>query len=682
MRKILLFIKSRFLSSLGVTNSKSAFKSSNDKQGGFVLITSLYNETNSSRNNELVYCLNSNLSNSSINEVVVLYDTSRDGTDNKILKAIESLPKVTLLKVPGRPSFSDCFSLAGREFNGRNIIVANSDIYFDSTLLKIDFNKFPDQFLVLSRYNDNGSHGSFKPVTNSQDLPNFLSADAWIFISPIKKSFYADYGLGTMYSDSFLNTKLICSGIKVLNPCLDVKAYHLQSGISESQAIDKAKQQKFDEIYKTEKKRSKEGELSTGLHWCFLPETELALSYNYKAKWTKKNIVIDLNTYATDKIGNITGNLNEFAKRYGISIWLYSNELKPLSDWVLPTRNEYLNFTNFCNTERFFKPETANYLPDVLNTYENVFINQKMIKPFLEFAKENVKQKTSFSNLLNYTEKRPKIYIHVQFGLSNRLRALASAFHIANELGRELVLIWEPDVHCDCRFNDLFVNHCLQVEHQRCLDTDNMDCYDYMNGPLRREGKLRINLKTKTDIYIKSAYTLDYSFYNKNEEDKFLTSLQPINQVVETVRSYKLQDFVGLHIRMGGGENYDSDLWDSDKFLDSKGKELMNYWRGKSHFKTFLPLVEKIVLKNPDQKFYLAADMQLIYNVFAENFGDRIIYYKRDLYDRSLEQQITALIDLYCLSKTIKIYGSNWSSFSEVASRLGNKEVKLSGVHF
>jgi hypothetical protein len=41
-----------------------------------------------------------------------------------------------------------------------------------------------------------------------------------------------------------------------------------------------------------------------------------------------------------------------------------------------------------------------------------------------------------------------------------------------------------------------------------------------------------------------------------------------------------------------------------------------------------------------------------------------------------------ALADLMCLGRTRKLVGSNWSSFSEAAGRLGGVSVYLSGVHF
>lgn len=283
---------------------------------------------------------------------------------------------------------------------------------------------------------------------------------------------------------------------------------------------------------------------------------------------------------------------------------------------------------------------------------------------------------------LTNNSRRKRVIIHVQFGLSNRLRAIASAWNFSRKHDRDIIVIWEPDVHCDCKFNDLFIEHDLKVYSSNLFDLKNTDCYDYMNAPLRRSNKLQINHDTVNDIYIKSAYTLDYKLYDLNEENIFLKTLNPIPKVNKTVSQYNLSDTIGLHIRMGGGINYDKDRWDSDEFLDDTSKKLMNHWREKSHFDVFLRQVERILHTTPSQKFYLAADLAKTYEILKVQFSDSITYYPRSLFDRSRDQQITALIDLYCLSKTKQIYGSTWSSFSEIAARLNETPIKLSGVDF
>ena len=56
--------------------------------------------------------------------------------------------------------------------------------------------------------------------------------------------------------------------------------------------------------------------------------------------------------------------------------------------------------------------------------------------------------------------RNPKIvFIHAQYGLGNRLRALGSAMAFARRTDRVLVLIWVLDQHLNCKFTELFVSN-------------------------------------------------------------------------------------------------------------------------------------------------------------------------------------------------------------------------------
>jgi hypothetical protein len=46
--------------------------------------------------------------------------------------------------------------------------------------------------------------------------------------------------------------------------------------------------------------------------------------------------------------------------------------------------------------------------------------------------------------------------VHAKHGLANRMRAYCSARAFAQQVGLRLLLIWEPDVHTQTRFGDLF----------------------------------------------------------------------------------------------------------------------------------------------------------------------------------------------------------------------------------
>jgi hypothetical protein len=94
--------------------------------------------------------------------------------------------------------------------------------------------------------------------------------------------------------------------------------------------------------------------------------------------------------------------------------------------------------------------------------------------------------------------------------------------------------------------------------------------------------------------------------------------------------------------------------------------------------------MDKIIAENPNQVFFLCCDTQEAYDNLMASGKFKIIYFKKDVYDRSLAQLRSAVIDLMLLAKTKYILGSNWSSFTEVAKRLrsGTDKTRIAGVDF
>jgi hypothetical protein len=88
--------------------------------------------------------------------------------------------------------------------------------------------------------------------------------------------------------------------------------------------------------------------------------------------------------------------------------------------------------------------------------------------------------------------------------------------------------------------------------------------------------------------------------------------------------------------------------------------------------------IEEEIVRNPDATFFLSTDEEKYQEELLEKFGeDRIIYHEK-VFGRHITAGVRdAVIDLFCLSKTSKIYGSYFSSFSDVAGRLGNVQVEV-----
>ena len=77
-------------------------------------------------------------------------------------------------------------------------------------------------------------------------------------------------------------------------------------------------------------------------------------------------------------------------------------------------------------------------------------------------------------NMMRQSNQR-YVVVHVKNGLGNRLRALASAMAVAAKLNRPVLLIWVPDLHCNCSFLQMFDQPLhfalLEEEMPRQVDT-------------------------------------------------------------------------------------------------------------------------------------------------------------------------------------------------------------------
>lgn len=310
----------------------------------------------------------------------------------------------------------------------------------------------------------------------------------------------------------------------------------------------------------------------------------------------------------------------------------------------------------------------------------------------------------------NYAKKY-NLYIKVQNGLGNRLRALASAFNIAKGSNRNLILIWEPNEHCEAMFNDLYdtqnlidliinsgitlkivndektIN--LPVLTNEFKEGDAINFYDYM---IESQKNAYIDDTVANDIYIISACCLVNQHTDWEKECNFLKKLIPNQEVNKQIMNFenklnkkniKIDNCIGVHIRMSQPEKSYEDISN----YSEEAKLSITKWRKASHWKTFFNEIKKILETNSEQKFLLCCDNEKAYQEIMEE--SRAIFKKKifvktekNVYDRSIKQVQNGLVDLIMLSRTLYILGSCWSTFSEIAGRLSGKKLKLAGRDF
>lgn len=300
---------------------------------------------------------------------------------------------------------------------------------------------------------------------------------------------------------------------------------------------------------------------------------------------------------------------------------------------------------------------------------------------------------------------RPRIiFIQAEFGLGNRMRALGSAIAFAKETSRVPVVIWKPDKHLNCRFSDLFIeSDALAVidsfevtgeewpwRKRRALDekAQAMDWYNYMrqNGVHVNEPNDLVIDNKDAHIFVKSAYVIQslatpHIMRTQSSFWKVLHSLTPniaVARLVGRLDQTPVDKLMGVHIR---SKRIDTDIEGVGvEDYNKESSHRTDYWRNLTQVDTFITEMKR---QSPSQLFYVAADDANVLQQLQDIFPSRIYYTPRRCDGRDGECLPYALADILMLSKCKTIRGSYWSSFSELAVRIGGGgRVLLAGIDF
>jgi len=280
---------------------------------------------------------------------------------------------------------------------------------------------------------------------------------------------------------------------------------------------------------------------------------------------------------------------------------------------------------------------------------------------------------------------KKNIYIDAQHGLGNRLRAIASGAAIAEQTGRELVIVWQADNHCEAEFQDLFdyAGPVLAKSIHQDL-TSQFNFYNYMEIEPNSQKDALVTIHDDKHLYVRTSCVVNNEFSDWNLANQFLRALKPNAYIQKLLRPYDLGNHVGVHIRMELGEGKHVSDYEDDSFLSRKSFESAQFWRTKSHYAAFINRLEKLFAEDQDVRVFLASDNSEAYKVLTQTFGDRVEFLSRTFFDRSQKQIQYALADAILLSRCKGLIGSSWSSFTELSMRLAPKFnfVEMSGRDF
>lgn len=257
-------------------------------------------------------------------------------------------------------------------------------------------------------------------------------------------------------------------------------------------------------------------------------------------------------------------------------------------------------------------------------------------------------------------------------GLSNRIYAITSAIAFCKDYDVKLRIIWFKDKGMGADFHSLF-DLSTEVDKSK-VEIIDAKWYHYIYDRPRKRN-LWLPWIYQFFLFDKRSYEKDIETFNvnsiidllKHEKNVYLVHYGcfcvqrkmdaliindeievRINQIINLFPQY--DKAIGIHIRR------------TDNVISIK----------KSPLHLFIQAIDKELEKNSSVFFYVASDSMEEKLLLKKKYGD-IIFMSKDESKRSDPEGIKdALIELYVLSKTKRIYGSMYSSFSVLAAELSN----------
>ena len=241
-------------------------------------------------------------------------------------------------------------------------------------------------------------------------------------------------------------------------------------------------------------------------------------------------------------------------------------------------------------------------------------------------------------------------------GLANRMRAVASALSLAREYKKKLLVLWPMNESLNFGFYKLFVPIegvniicCTPLFYRIFRIIAGAVCkWSFPSAQSSNVGQIIETIKNSGSVYISSCY----QFYSLDGY-KCFTPVDAILDRVSSILPENCTNLVGVHIRRT----------DNIESITMSPTELFEH------------AIEEEIENNPRVQFYLATDSPEEEQRLISVFGPRIIVNTcKDLRRDSQQGIVDALVDLICLSRTTKIFGSFWSSFSETAAIMGSEK--------
>ncbi len=262
-------------------------------------------------------------------------------------------------------------------------------------------------------------------------------------------------------------------------------------------------------------------------------------------------------------------------------------------------------------------------------------------------------------------------------GLANRMRAVASAYHLCRATGSRLQVVWFRDWALNAAFRDIF-----EPIDDSLLSLREARWWDFAVNDRPRRRNLWLPAVAQKMVYRRRLYEhhigeirdrgFDFEAWKRGHKcymsccqvfgnfdgNIYKRLFRPVAEVEQRVKEYtdRFSSYtVGMHIRRT----------DNQRSID------------RSPTRLFVETGRRELEQHPDMKIFLATDSEDVKAELRREFGDRIITPEAEACRDSVDGIRGGLTEMYVLSCTCRIYGSACSSFSEMAAAIGGNELTV-----
>lgn len=269
-------------------------------------------------------------------------------------------------------------------------------------------------------------------------------------------------------------------------------------------------------------------------------------------------------------------------------------------------------------------------------------------------------------------------------GLANRMRVIGVFRHVAQRADVPLEVRWVNNKDLGAEWRDLFETPSDFVVRE-CKSKHGRYNHEFYSK------KWYKNIPHRLWALLHGYEWLPYNVVEQMDED---TSPEGLNRLFSTWIE-QLRKGETLYISTGDyfGDNYDTSIFQPLQHLQTKidiffpnGKTIYGiHIRRTDHswaienspMELFESKIEEIMNIEPDALFYLASDDADTIMQFKNQYGDRILTREKTFGRTSIQGMQDAVVEMWLLSKTKKLYGSYFSSYSGMAAKIGNIELEV-----